>query len=464
MSTILIRNGHIWSASDDYIGDILVSDDKVVAIGKNLKDSYSADTIIEADGMYVMPGGIDAHTHMELPFMGTQSADDFETGTLAGLHGGTTSIIDFAIQTQGSSLADCMNTWHEKAGGKAIGDYAFHCAVTDYNEKTEKEIQGLIDGGVTSFKTFMAYKGALMIDDKMMLGLIKKVKSAGGIVSVHCENGDLIESLVDQFKKDGTLSPKYHALAHPPEAEAEAAGRVMDLAHYHDAPIYLVHTSCRQSMERVKQNFLRDQRVFVETCAQYLLLDDSCYNLPNFEGAKYVMSPPIRKKDDQETLWKSLQCGHVHTIATDHCPFNFEGQKDMGKDDFSRIPNGAAGIEHRLELIFSEGVKKGRISMNRFVEVMCTNPASIFGLHNKGSITVGKDADIVLMDPNEKHTLGTKTHHHNVDSSIYEGWEITGKVKTVIHRGQIVIKDGKADQVQKGQGKFLKRKPFNFSL
>ncbi|MBT3586048.1 MAG: dihydropyrimidinase [Halobacteriovoraceae bacterium] len=462
MSKILIKNGHIWSACDDFVGDILVVDDKIAAIGKNLSENYSADEVIDADGLYVFPGGIDAHTHMELGFMGTQSADDFETGTLAGFHGGTTSIIDFAIQTQGDSLAACLNTWHEKAA-KAVGDYAFHCAVTDYNEKTAKEIPELIKNGITSFKTFMAYKGALMIDDRMMMGLLKTVRQHGGLVSVHAENGDIVDAMVEEYKKAGTLSPKYHALAHPPEAEAEAAGRIMDLAHYNDAPIYLVHTSCKEALAKVQQNFLREQRILVETCSQYLLLDDSCYEEPDFQGAKYVMSPPIRKKKDQKALWHALQCGHIDTIATDHCPFNLCGQKDMGKDDFSRIPNGAAGVGHRLELIFSEGVKKERITMNRFVEVMSTNPANIFGMDKKGSLAIGKDADIVLLDPNEKHTISAKTHHHNVDSSIYEGWELTGRVKTVLSRGRVVVRDNKADQIKKGSGLFQKRKAFNFS-
>ncbi len=461
MSKILIKNGRIFSAHDDFEADLFVVDGKIKAIGSNLE--YSADETIDAHGCYVLPGGIDAHTHMELPFMGTHSADDFETGTLAGFHGGTTSIIDFAIQTQGNSLADCLNTWHEKAE-KSVGDYAFHCAVTDFNEKTKKEIQGIIENGITSFKTFMAYKGALMIDDKMMLGLMKEVRKHGGLVTVHAENGDMVDSLVEQFKKDGTLSPKYHALAHPPIAEAEAANRFMDMAHQTNSGVYIVHTSARDTLTEVRKKFLRDQRVFVETCAQYLLLDDSVYEKPNFEGAKYVMSPPIRKKDDQEALWHGLQCGHVHTVATDHCPFNFCGQKDMGKNDFSKIPNGAAGVEHRLELVYSEGVRKGRLTMNRFVEVMCTNPANIFGLHTKGSLAIGKDADIIIFDPNQKHTISAKNHHHNVDNSIYEGWEVTGKVRTVLSNGKIVIREGKADQVERGQGKFIKRKPFNFSL
>ena len=461
MSKILIKNGTVVSAHDRYCGDIYAVDGKIVAIGRDLNES--ADETLDAKDCYVFPGGIDAHTHMELPFMGTMAADDFETGTLAGFHGGTTSIVDFAIQTQGNTLQDCINTWHEKAQ-KAVGDYSFHCAVTDFNERTKKEIPGIIESGITSFKTFMAYEGALMIDDKMMIGLMQEVRRLGGLVTVHAENGDMIDTLVEQFKKEGTLSPKYHALAHPALAESEAANRVMDLAQQTGSGIYLVHTSARQTINEVLKKFLRDQRILVETCVQYLLLDESVYDQEGFEGAKYVMSPPIRTRDDQEALWYGLRAGHVHTVATDHCPFNFCGQKDMGKDDFSKIPNGAPGVEHRMELVYSEGVRKGRLTLERFVEVMCTNPANIFGLHNKGSITVGKDADIVIFDPNEKHTLGAQTHHHNVDHSIYEGWEVTGKVRTVLANGRIVVREGKSDQVSKGQGKFIKRKPFNFAL
>lgn len=459
--SVLIRNGHIWSASDDCTGDIFVSNGKILAIGGDLKDKFTADEVIDASGMYVFPGGVDVHTHMELPFMGTYSADNFETGTLAGLYGGTTSIVDFAIQSKGSPLKDCIAAWHDKSDGKAVADYGFHCAVTDYNPSVQKEISELINQGITSFKLFMAYKGALMVDDRQILGFLVEVKKHGGLVSFHAENGDLIDFLVDKFKKEGKLSPKYHALAHAPEAEIEAAGRVMDLAQYMNSSIYIVHTTCRGVLERVERNLQRDQKVLIETCMQYLLLDDSCYEKPGFEGSKYVMSPPIRKKDDQGALWKGIQTGLIQTIATDHCPFNFKGQKEMGKDDFSKIPNGAPGIENRLELGFSEGVVKKRITMNKFVEVMCSNPARIFGLTEKGSINVGKDADVVIFDPNKKHTISAKTHHHNVDNSIYEGWEVTGKVMTVLSNGRVVIRDGKAADIEKGQGRFIKRKQFN---
>jgi dihydropyrimidinase len=462
--TILIRNGHIWSAHDDFVGDILVKDGKVSAVGR-LGDSFQVDETINADGLYVFPGGVDPHTHLDLPFMGTFSADDFETGTLAGLYGGTTSIIDLAIQSKGDTLTNAIAQWQEKAGGKAVGDYSFHCGIAEFNPEVKEEIPKVIkEEGITSFKAFMAYKGALMVDDGVLLGLLAETRKHGAIITVHAENGEVVVAMVEKCKQEGNLEPKHHLLAHPAETEAEAAGRIMDLAHYNNGGVYIVHTSCRHVLERVYRNYLRDQRVFVETCPQYLLLDDSVYDLPGFEGAKYVMSPPIRKKDDQEALWYGLQAGHIQSVGTDHCPFNFVGQKDMGKDDFTKIPNGAGGIEHRMELMFSEGVLKNRITMHRYVEVLCTNPAAIFGLDTKGSLAMGKDADIVLFDPNEVRTISSETHHHNVDNSIYEGRRVTGKVKTVLLNGKVVIRDGKADEIEKGQGRFLKRRPFNFAF
>lgn len=459
-SSLLIKNGHIWSAHDDYYADIFICDGKISAIGRGLEGYLSAAEVIDASDLYVFPGGIDAHTHMELPFMGTYAADDFESGTLAGLHGGTTAILDFAIQTQGDSLNSCIQHWHEKAQGKALSDYGFHCGVTDFNSETKKEIPQIMKQGITSFKTFMAYKGALMIDDAMMYSLMQEVRNLGGLVTVHAENGDIITKMTEELLQEGHSTPKYHALAHTPAAEAEACARVMDLAHLSGANLYIVHTSCEEAVRRIQRNFCRDQRVFVETCVQYLILDESLYEQADFHGAKYVLSPPLRKKADQNVLWKSLQAGHIQTVATDHCPFNFCGQKDLGKDDFSKIPNGIAGIEHRLELVFSEGVRKNRISMQRYIEVMCSHPANIFGMKNKGSIAIGKDADIVLFDPKQRHHIRQKTHHHNVDYSAYEGFEVQGKVKTVISNGMVVIRDEKVDQLEKGAGSFVPREPF----
>lgn len=455
MKTLLIKNGTVVTASDIQVADVYIEGEKIHTIGKGLK--LSADQTIDAKGCYLFPGGIDAHTHMELPFMGTHSSDDFETGTLAGLHGGTTTIIDFAIQTQGKTLGAALSQWHEKAGGKAVGDYAFHVAVTDFNESTKKEIQALVEEkGITSFKTFMAYKGALMVDDRQIMGLMNEAKKYGALVTTHAENGDLADMLVQENRAKGNTAPKYHALSRPPIVEAEATGRIMDIAHEGGHPLYIVHMTCEDALNRVRTAMMRNQRVHVETCVQYLLLDDSVYLEENFGGAKYVMSPPIRKKKDQEALWAAMNQGLVEVVATDHCPFCMD-QKKMGISDFSKIPNGAPGVENRMELMFSEGVGKGRISLNKFVDVTSTAPARIFGLFpKKGTIAVGGDADIVIFDPNQEHTLSAKTHHMNCDYSAYEGWKVKGKCRTTILRGTVAVDQGKA-QVGRGFGKYIPR-------
>lgn len=456
----LIRHGRIITATEDFIGDVYIADGKINAIGADLKNNFPVDKEIDASGLLVFPGGIDAHTHMDMPFMGTRSCDDFETGTAAGIAGGTTMIIDFAIQTQGHTMTEAFNAWMERAKGKAVGDFAFHMAVTDFNSKTLPEVAELMAKGVTSFKTFTAYKGALMLDDRMLFGLMQEVQKRGGIVTVHAENGDMIDDLVQAAIKSGNTTPRHHYLTRPSIAEAEAGSRVMDLAQQSQCPLYIVHTTCRDALERVKRNYLRDQRVYVETCSQYLLLDDSVYEKDGFEGAKWVMSPPLRKKDDQAALWASLAAGHVHTVATDHCPFNFATQKQAGKDAFTKIPNGAPGIQHRVELLFSEGVLKNRITLNRFVDVIATAPAKIFGLFpKKGTLAPGSDADVVLFDPKAEHVISAKTHKHRVDYSAYEGWKVKGKVVTVLKDGRVTYDNGKLD-VQKGQGKYLARKAF----
>ncbi len=452
--SVLIKNGRIITADADYIADIFIENESIVAIGKNL--SNTADTIIDAAGKLVIPGGIDPHVHLDMPFMGTYSSDNYETGTRAALYGGTTMVIDFILQKQGSSLQSAFDEWSGRANGNAVGDYSFHMAVTDFNENTKKEIKTMIEKeGITSFKTFMAYKGALMIDDRQMIGLMEEVKKHGGLINVHATNGDMIDYLVQKHREEGKLSPLYHYLSQPEITEAEASERFLDMASYTECPGYIVHLTCEGALHAVRNATKRNQHIFVETCIQYLLLDASLYE-KDFEGAKWVMSPPLREKKDQATLWAGINQGLVQIVATDHCPFMWE-QKLMGKDDFSKIPNGHPAVENRMELLFSEGVMKNKITLNKYVEITSTNVAKIFGMFpKKGTIAIGSDADIVIIDPNEQHTLSAKTHHMNVDYSGYEGWEITGKVKTVLLRGKVAI-DNNQCLIKKGYGQFVKR-------
>lgn len=451
--SVLIKNGRIITASDDCIGDLYVEGDKIKAIGQDL--NIEADKVIDASNKVVMPGGIDPHVHLDMPFMGTFSSDDYATGTLAALHGGTTMVIDFILQTQGKSLQHAVDEWRGRSDGNTFGDYGFHIAVTDYNEDTRKEIKSMIDQGITSFKTFMAYKGALMIDDGQMVRLMQEVKEQGGMVTVHATNGDMIDSLIAKHRSEGKLSPLYHYLSQPEVTEAEASGRFCDMANYTDVPAYIVHMTCEGALNAVRKATYRNQKMFVETCIQYLLLDASLYE-KDFDGAKWVMSPPLRQKKDQEALWSGLNQGLVQVVGTDHCPFKWE-QKLMGKDDFSKIPNGHPAIEHRMELLWSEGVEKGKISANKYVEVTSTNAAKIFGMYpQKGTLALGSDADIVILDPNKEHALSVDTHHMNVDYSAYEGWKVKGKTEHVFLRGQHAIEHGHV-HIDKGYGQYVKR-------
>jgi dihydropyrimidinase len=452
--SILIKNGRVITASEDYIADIFIEGETISQIGRNIK--VKADDVINADGMLVIPGGIDPHVHLEMPFMGTYSSDNYETGTLAALHGGTTTVIDFIIQKQGESLKAAYDEWTGRATGNAYGDYAFHIAVTDFNDETKKEISYFINElGISSFKTFMAYKGSLMIDDKQMIGLMNEVKKHGGIVTSHATNGDIIDFLVSKHKAEGKLSPLYHYLSQPEITESEATGRFTDMAFNTGVPSYIVHMTCEGSLNALRRSQMRNQKVYAETCVQYLLLDASLYE-KDFEGAKWVMSPPLREKKDQLALWGGINQGSIQTIATDHCPFHLE-QKAAGKDDFTKIPNGAPGIENRMELMFSEGVNKGKISLNKYVEITSTNSAKIFGMFpRKGTIGIGADADLIIFDPNEEHTLSVKNHHMNVDYSAYEGWKVKGKCKQTILRGNLAIDDGVV-KIKKGYGQFIKR-------
>ena len=455
--TTLIKNGRIITAADNYVADIFIDGETIKAIGSGL--TMQADKTLDATGLLVFPGGIDPHVHLEMPFMGTFSSDSYETGTRAALYGGTTCVIDFILQKQGNSLRAAFDEWSGRANGNAVGDYSFHMAVTDFNDNTKKEIKEMIEEGISSFKTFMAYKGALMIDDRQMIGLMEEVKAQGGMVTVHATNGDVIDYLVQKHRNEVKLSPLYHYLSQPEITEAEASERFADMASFTNCPGYIVHMTCEGALNAVRNATRRNQKVFVETCIQYLILDASVYE-QDFDGAKWVMSPPLREKKDQATLWAGINQGLVQVVGTDHCPFTWQ-QKLMGKDDFSKIPNGHPAIEHRMELLFSEGVNKGKISLNKYVEITSTNAAKIFGMFpQKGTIGIGADADIVLFDSNEKHTISVQNHHMNTDYSAYEGWEVTGKVKTVLLRGNVAI-DNNQCLVEKGYGKFIKRSKVN---
>lgn len=452
--SILIKNGRVVTATSDSIADIFIEGELIKAIGENL--AVEADTVIDATVKMVFPGGIDPHVHLAMPFMGTFSSDDYETGTRAALFGGTTMVIDFVLQTQGNSLKAALTDWQGRATGTAVGDYSFHMAVTDFNEQTKVEIKQMVEEeGITSFKTFMAYKGALMIDDRQMVGLMNEVKKQGGMVTTHATNGDMIDFLVAKHKAEGKLAPLYHYLSQPEVTEAEASGRFAYMAGYTGCPGYIVHMTCEGALNAIRDAGKRNQLVFGETCIQYLLLDASLYE-QDFEGAKWVMSPPLRQKKDQAALWAGLNQGLLQIVATDHCPFMWE-QKLMGKNDFSKIPNGHPAIENRVELLFSEGVQKGNISLQKFVEVTSTNAAKIFGMFpRKVTLAIGSDADVVIFDPDEKHVLSAKTHHTHVDYNAYEGREVTGKVKTVLLRGEVAI-DGNECKVGAGYGQFIKR-------
>ena len=452
--SILVKNGRIITATDDYTADIFIEGETISVIGKNL--SMAADTTIDASGKLVIPGGIDPHVHLEMPFMGAFSSDNYETGTLAALHGGTTTVIDFVIQSQGKSLYDALREWQGRATGNVFSDYAFHMAVTDFNPKTQLEIIDLVEKeGISSFKTFMAYKGSLMIDDRQMVGLMNEVKKHGGIVTTHATNGDIIDYLVSKNKAAGNLSPLYHYLSQPEITESEATGRFIDMAYQTGSNSYIVHMTSEGGLNKVRDAQKRNQKVFVETCIQYLVLDCSVYDR-GFESAKWVMSPPIREKKDQAALWAAINQGVIQTLATDHCPFMWD-DKRKGEHDFTKIPNGAPGIEHRVELIYSEGVKTGKISLNKMVDITSTASAKIFGMFpKKGTIAVGSDADIVIFDSAKKHILSASTHHHRCDYSAYEGHEVTGKAETVILRGQVAIENGDV-RIKKGYGEFVKR-------
>ncbi len=460
--TLLVRGGEVVTATDRYVADVFVDGEQIVAIGKDLQ--MKADRTIDAKGLFVLPGGIDVHTHMELPFGGTTASDDFETGTIAAAYGGTTTIIDFAVQGMGEPMQKAYEAWREKAEGKVAIDYALHMIVRDLPEVALSDMDDMVQEGVTSFKLFMAYPGVFMVDDATIFRALRRTGDNGAFICMHAENGGAIDELVKRALRDGQTAPKYHALTRPPEAEGEATGRAIALSEMAGVPIYIVHLSAAHALAKVKEARDRGLPAYAETCPQYLFLSYDNYEEPGFEGAKYVMSPPLRPKWHQDELWKGLASDDLQVVSTDHCPFCMkEGahgmpiQKELGKDDFSKIPNGAPGVETRLMLLYDGGVRQNKISLQRFVQLVSTAPAKLFGLFpKKGTIAIGSDADLVLFDPNAVTTLSHKTLHMRVDYNPYEGRKVTGAAKTVVSRGEVIVENGKFVG-KSGRGRFLKR-------
>ncbi|MHB2020380.1 MAG: dihydropyrimidinase [Candidatus Xenobia bacterium] len=458
MGSILIKNGRVVTAVDDYTADILIEGGQVTQIGRSL--DVQADRAIDASGRLVIPGGIDPHTHLDMPFGGTVSADDFETGTRAAAFGGTTCIVDFAIQTKGKSTLEGLETWHKKADGKACIDYGFHMIVTDMADDRLKEMTRLAEEGLTSYKLFMAYPGVLYSDDGTIFRAMRQAGEDGTMICMHAENGIVIDEIVKRAVAEGKTAPKYHALTRPTRMEGEGVHRAIAIAEVANVPVYIVHLSSSDALEEVKRARDRGVPAFAETCPQYLFLDYTYYEKPGFEGAKYVMTPALREKWNQDELWKGLKFGDLHAISTDHCPFCMKDQKELGKDSFTRIPNGAPGVENRMSLIFNGGVVQGRISLNKFVELTSTNAAKTFGMFpRKGTIAVGSDADIVIFNAERKEVLSINnpvTHHMRVDYNTYEGMEVQGISEIVIANGEIIVENNEF-KGKPGRGRFIKR-------
>ncbi|USG68114.1 dihydropyrimidinase [Brevibacillus ruminantium] len=454
-----IRGGTVVTAADTYQADVLIEGEQVVAIGHQFSGEGAEE--IDASGCYVLPGGIDPHTHLDMPFGGTVTADDFFTGTRAAAFGGTTSVIDFCLTKKGESLRSAIATWHEKARGKAAIDYGFHLMIAEANDQVLEELESVIDTeGITSLKVFMAYKNVFQADDETLFKTLVRAKELGALVQVHAENGDVLDYLTKKALAEGNTEPIYHAYTRPPEAEGEATGRAIALTALADSQLYVVHVSCASAVQRIAEAREKGWNIYGETCPQYLALDISIMDQPDFEGAKYVWSPPLREKWNQEVLWSALKNGILQTVGSDHCPFNFQGQKELGRDDFTKIPNGGPLIEDRLAILYSDGVREGRISLNQFVDVTSTKSAKLFGLFpKKGTIAVGSDADIVIFNPQVKRTISAQTHHMNVDYNPFEGKEVYGEVISVLSRGSFVVRD-KQFVGQAGNGNYLKRSTF----
>lgn len=455
MKTI-IKHSRIVSPSETYEADILIDGEKIACIGKDLEDADAC--IIDAGGKYVIPGGVDVHTHMDLQAGSSRAVDDFYDGTVAAACGGTTSIVDhMAFGPKGCNLHHQLNEYHRLADGRAVIDYGFHGTVQHLNKDILAELEDMVKDGVSSVKVYLTYD--FRLNDGEVLQVLKRMKELGGVTAFHCENHEVLEYYRKKYVAEGKTSPIYHAKSRPNLAEAEAVARVLNLARLAgDAPVYVVHLSSKEGLEAIRDARRKGQKnIYVETCPQYLTLTEEKYL--DEDGLKYVMSPPLRTEEDCRRLWEGLEVGDIQVVGTDHCPFNYGKEKQLGKDDFTKCPNGAPGVEERIPLLFSEGVMKNRLSMNRFVETMCTNPAKIYGLYpQKGIIQPGSDGDLVIIDPEAEYVITHDRMHSAVDYTSYEGIKIQGKVSLVMQRGRIVAEDGQF-KGERGAGRFIMRKP-----
>lgn len=456
MGTLLIQNGTIVNANSTVQADLLIDGATIKEIRAGIPTT-SARTIVDARGLLLLPGGIDAHTHLDMPFGGTMSADDFETGTRAAAIGGTTTIVDFAIQARGTKMRTALDTWWKKAEGKACIDYGLHMIVTDLPDAGLEDMDDMVREGVASFKLFMAYPNVLMVDDATIFKALKQTAKNGALICMHAENGSVIDVIVQRALAEGKTAPIHHMLTRPTKAEAEAVHRAIAMAEIAGVPIYIVHLSSEDALNQVREARDRGLPAFAETCPQYLLLSIEDVADKGWEGAKYVFTPPLRERKNQPKLWEGLRSDHLQVVSTDHCPFCFADQKTLGKDDFTKIPNGGPGIENRLQLLHHHGVGKGNFSINRFVELVSTAPARIFGMYpKKGVLAVGSDADLVLWDPAESYTISAATHHMRVDYSMFEGFRVRGNARDVYSRGELIVSKGKFIG-KPGRGNYLRR-------
>src|SRR5438270_7502093 len=456
MASTLVRNGTVVTARDTAKADVLVEGEVIKEVRAGIPEA-AADRVIDAAGMYVIPGGIDSHRHRDMPCGGTTSSDDFETGTRAAASGGTTTIVDFAIQGRGTRMRDALDTWWKKGEGKACIDYGLHMIVTDLGTSGLEDMDELVDEGVASFKLFMAYPNVLMVDDATIFKALSRMAKNGALICMHAENGSVIDVIVARALAEGKTAPVYHALTRPTRAEAEAVHRAIAMAEIAGAPVYIVHLSSEDALNQVREARDRGVPAFAETCPQYLLLSIEELERPNFEGAKYVFTPPLRPKHHLPKLWDGLKHDHLQVVSTDHCPFCFADQKQLGKDDFTKIPNGGPGIENRLQLIHHHGVNAGKLSLKRWVEITSTAPARIFGMYpKKGEIAAGSDADIVVWDPTADFTISAATHNMRCDFSMFEGYQVKGNARTVLSRGDVIVDGGEWRGVA-GRGRYIKR-------